>query len=453
MRILIVNIYFYPDPTGTGWVITELARDLAAQGHAVTVITSVPHYAQPSEGVATGRSSTKLAAGKRRMSLWSEEKMDGIRVIRTAVYVPHRKTRASRLLNYLSFTALTLAAGARSGAQDVILSTSPPLTIGASAWVLSRLKRVPFVFNVQDIYPDAAVLMGMVRSRRLIRLLQALERFIYRRASLITVISDPARRNLLAKGVPEAKVRVIPNWVDTREIQPAAADNPFRQSMLAALSPRPAAADTAAGPHFVMFAGNIGLIAGLETVLEAAVLLQRRADIHFLLVGEGTAKADLRARAAAMRLENVTFLPTQPRELVPQMLAAADVHLVTLKRRMSTTSVPSKSYTVMASGRPVIAAVDPGSEIWRLVESAGAGVCVPPEEPAALADAIEELCDSPERRQAMGESARAYVVRHHDKRAMTGLYAQTLASIARRSGSLSPDAAVGEGLSVLTPDP
>jgi colanic acid biosynthesis glycosyl transferase WcaI len=135
------------------------------------------------------------------------------------------------------------------------------------------------------------------------------------------------------------------------------------------------------------------------------------------------------------------------------MLAAADVHLVTLKRRMSTTSVPSKSYTIMASGRPMIAAVDPGSEIWRLVESAGAGVCVPPEAPAALAGAIEALCDSPEQRRAMGENARAYVVRHHDKCALTGLYAQTLQSAAGRSGEREPDAAVGEGRSVLTPDP
>jgi colanic acid biosynthesis glycosyl transferase WcaI len=432
MRILIVNIYFHPDPTGTGWVITELARDLAAQGHSVTVITSVPHYGLPG---ARERNAGNRAQGT--VSLWREELMDGIRVIRTAVYVPRLKTFWTRILNYGTFSALAMAAGLRSGAQDVILCTSPPLSIGLSAWILSRLKRIPFVFNVQDIYPDAAVLMGMVRNPRLIASLGALERFIYRKASLVTVISNGAKDNLRAKGVPDAKLRVIPNWVDTQEIQPGDPQNEFRRSVLNASPPTPYTPDPAPHTHLVMFAGNIGLIAGLETVLDAAASLKHRPDIHFLLVGEGNAKAELKARAARMGLRNVTFLPTQPREILPQVLAAADVHLVTLKRQMSSTSVPSKSYSIMASGRPMVAAVDPGSEIWHLVEAADVGLCVLPEEPAALAQAIEELCDSPDRRQAMGENARAYVIRCHAKAELTALYGETLEAVAKKTGARS----------------
>ena len=201
-----------------------------------------------------------------------------------------------------------------------------------------------------------------------------------------------------------------------------------------------------------MFAGNIGLIAGLEMVLDAAALLGRRPDIHFLMVGEGNAKAELVARARSMDLRNVTFLPTQPREILPQVLAAADVHLVTLRRRMSTTSVPSKAYGIMASGRPMVAAVDPGSEIWRLVEAADAGICVPPQQPLELARAIEELCDSPERRLIMGENARAYVARHHAREELTALYGETLESVAKLVRGRKRGSEVGAE-PFLTPDP
>src|ERR1051326_8895375 len=166
MKILIVNIYFHPDPTGTGLVITELARDLVAQRHDVTVITSVPHYGIPNEADRqrtecereSGRETKRpITAGICLPWLWRTSELDGIRVIRTAVYVPRRKSFWSRALNYVTFSALAILAGIGSGQQDVILCTSPPLSIGISAWLLSRIKGVPFVFNVQDIYPDAAV--------------------------------------------------------------------------------------------------------------------------------------------------------------------------------------------------------------------------------------------------------------------------------------------------------
>jgi colanic acid biosynthesis glycosyl transferase WcaI len=457
MKILIINIYFHPDPTGTGLVITELARALAAQGHDVTVITSVPHYGvtgdrrqdgqrqspppkaplSPLSPVACRLSSASLSP------LWRQEIMDGIRVIRTAVYIPRRKTFWARALNYVTFSALAMIAGFRSGKQDLIMCTSPPLLLGASIGSFSWLRGVPFVFNVQDIYPDAAVLMGILRNPALIALSRRLERFVYWRAALVTVISGTAKQNLQDKGVPEAKIAVIPNWVDVEFIRPLPADNEFRRSFLPAPNSQPP-------QKLVMFAGNIGLIAGLETVLDAAAALRRRSDIQFLIVGEGSAKAGLVARARQMDLPNVKFLPTQPREILPQVLAAADVHLVTLKRRMSTTSVPSKSYGIMASGRPMVAAVDPGSEVWRLVEEAHAGLCVPPEEPSELAHAIEALCDDAEQRRGMGENARAYVVRHNARHTLTARYEETLQAIARGQGS---GARSPERIPDLTPDP
>jgi colanic acid biosynthesis glycosyl transferase WcaI len=460
MKLLILNIYFHPDPTGTGLVITELARDLVAQGHEVTVITSVPHYGGVSHGAwCKGPGARFPGPGHRTWGtehlpprLWSEETLDGIRVIRTAVYIPRRPTFWTRALNYLTFCALATLAGLRCGRHEVIMCTSPPLPLGVSAWVLALFKRVPLLFNVQDIYPDVAILMGVLKNRAFIGLSRWLERFVYQRAALVTVISESARRNLEGKGVPPAKIAVIPNWVDVDYVCPISGENEFRRKVM-----RPTS-------KLVMFAGNIGLIAGLETVLEAAAMLRHRPDIHFLVVGEGNAKAALVTLAQRMDLPNVTFLPTQPREILPQVLGSADIHLVTLKRRLSNTSVPSKSYGIMASERPMIAAVDPDSEVWRLVEEAECGLCVPPEEPLALAQAIEALCDSPEQRQRMGENARRYVVRHHAKRELTTLYGRTLERIAgvtratgrpitvdvpAKAGSLtpgpSPSAVDGEG--------
>lgn len=439
MKILIVNIYFHPDPTGTGLVLTELARDLVGYGHDVTVVTSVPHY-----GIA-GDGRWQPANGRKGLSLWREEALDGMRVIRTAVYVPQRKTFWSRSLNYATFSLLAILAGLRCGHQDIILCTSPPLSLGISAWLLSRLKRAPFVFNVQDIYPDAAILMGMLRSPLLIALFRRLERFIYRQAALVTVISEGAKQNLARKGVPGEKIAVIPNWVDVEYVRPVPFENEFRRSLAFAhgswwmaeganedesLLIGSSAVNNQPSTKIVMFAGNIGLIAGLETVLAAAAELRRRPDIQFVIVGEGNAKAALVERAERMGLSNVTFLPTQPREILPQMLGAADLHLVTLKLRMSTTSVPSKSYGIMASGRAMVAAVDPGSEVWRLVQAADAGVCIQPEEPLELARAVEALCDDPEQRRRLGENARAYVVRQNAKRELTALYSQVLGEVA-----------------------
>jgi putative colanic acid biosynthesis glycosyltransferase WcaI len=439
MKLLIVNIYFHPDPTGTGLVITELARDLVCQGHEVTVITSVPHYGGHRPGTHGEREDVRSGSARikrwaARWTLWQESTLDGIRVIRTAVFMPRKNRLWSRALNYLSFSLLAIVAGARTGRHDVILCASPPLSIGVSAWLLSRLLKAPFVFNVQDIYPDAAVLMGVLRRPALIRLLQRLERFIYERATRVVVISDGARRNLRDKGVPDGKLVVIPNWADVEFVTPFESENPFRRGL--GLDGRP----------IVMFAGNIGLIAGLDTVLAAAAIL-RRTHIHFLIVGDGNAKEALVSQARDMGLSNVTFLKTQPRSILPQVLSAADVHLVTLKRQMSTTSLPSKSYGIMASARPMVAAVDPGSEVWRLVEKAESGLCVPPEDPEALAQAIASLCNDPARSRRLGENARRYVVRHYAKHDLTACYGDLLQTVAA-TGSipLSTQALEGPGL-------
>ena len=265
---------------------------------------------------------------------------------------------------------------------DLVLAPSPPLTIGVGAWLIGLMRRAPFVYNVQEIYPDVAIRLGVLRNRSLIRLMYWLERFTYRRARRVVVISERFRRDLLAKGVPAEKLVVIPNFVDTDFIQPLPRHNRF--SALHGLDDR----------FVVLYAGNLGLTQGWETVLQAAASLAVRPDVRFLLVGDGARRAWLENEVAARGLPNVTLLPYQPRSVVPEMYAASDVCLVPLKGGTARDTFPSKIYTIMAAGRPAIACADEDSELAWVVREARCGVAIPPDDAGALAAAVIGALDA-----------------------------------------------------------
>jgi len=382
---------FHPDLTGTGPLVTDLATDLAAMGDQVTVVTSMPHY---------GR---KDIPARYRGRLLVRERFRQTDVWRTMVYVPPSPKGFYRGINYLSYSLMSVIAGVLSGRHDVILCISPPITIGLCGWLLGLIGRTPMVFNAQDIWPDCIVIVDQLRNPLLIRVFKYLEKFIYRVSARITVLSEGMKRDLQAKGVKENKIRMIPNWVDVQYIKPVSRDNRFRT------------ANGLNGRFVVMFAGNLGFNAVLDTVLDAARLVEYNRRILFLMVGEGNAKKALFERARAMGLANVRFLPTQSREILPEMLGAADISLVTLHRRLGRLNVPSKIYAIMASGRAVLAGVPEDSEIARLVQDSDCGIRVPPEDPKALAEAIKTLADQPEQLKRYGANGRNYVVEHFDK--------------------------------------
>jgi colanic acid biosynthesis glycosyl transferase WcaI len=275
------------------------------------------------------------------------------------------------------------------------------LTIGLSAYVLSRLRRVPYVYNVQDIYPDVAIRLGVLTNPRLIRFFRRMENFVYARAAAVSVLSEGFGRNLLSKGVPSDKIHVIPNFVDVDFMRPLPKDNAFARR------------HNLHDKYVVMYAGNVGLSQGLETLLEAAQQFQDLADLRLLIVGNGAAKAKLEARASQIGLQNVIFLPFQPRKDVPEMYASADVSLVMLRQGIGAESVPSKTYTIMASGRPIVAAVDEEAETKRLIDTANCGLWVEPENPSALVGAIRTLYADPARRAQLGRNGRNHVETHY----------------------------------------
>jgi len=408
MRIMILHMRFHPDLTGTGPLVTDLAADLVEMGDEVTVITSMPHY---------GRHEIPPEYQGR---LLHHSNYKGVDLWRTFVYVPPNTSGFQRGINYLSYTFMSVVGGLMAKKPDVILCVNPPITVGFSGWLLSLSRRAPVVFNVQDVWPDCLVIIDKLRSPLLIRIFKSLEKFIYRVSARVTVLSEGMKENLMRKGVPAEKVVVIPNWANVETIRPVERENSFR------------VAHDLNGDFVVMFSGNLGYIAMLDKVLEAAKLLENESHIKFLIVGAGSAKAGLVSRADELGVKNVRFLPTQPQEVLPEMLGSADLSLVTLNRRLGQLNVPSKTCSIMASARPVLAAVPENSEIARLVKVADCGVSVPPEDPQSLAQAIKHLSSQPEKLRTYGANGRRYVEEHLPRRRLTRQYRDLLHQVVNK---------------------
>ncbi|MCB9547265.1 MAG: glycosyltransferase family 4 protein [Myxococcales bacterium] len=403
MHVLLLALNYYPDKLGNAPLMTGLAEGLVRLGHRVTVVCAFPHH-------ETGRVDPAW-----RGKLLARDERNGVRILRTWIHAPPGGALA-KISGYLSFTSSALAAAATVRGVDVIFTPSPPLTLGVVDDALARLKRVPFVYNLQDLFPEAAVRLGVLTNPRAIQGFEALEAWVYRRAHHLSVISDGFRDHLRARGVPDDKITVIPNYTDTDFITPRdPAGNRFRQSR------------GWQDAFVIQFSGRMGYSQGLETVLDAWRQLADLPDARLMMVGDGQDQA-LVADALADD-PRAWVLPTQEREDLPELLAAADVGLAPLRHGMAGTSVPSKLFGIMAAGRPVVTGVDAGSDAETLVERAHAGLVVPPEDPDALAAALRQLYADRALARQMGADARAYVVAHHGQQAVVAQYAAMLEQV------------------------
>lgn len=407
MRVLLLIVQYPPDGNPTGRLMAQVVAGLRGHGHSVDVITAFPHYDRfRVEEQYRGR----LAARERGPTgdttrLW--------------VYADGKKERmVRRLASYLSFNALATIAGLVAGRRyDVILAPNGSFFTGIAAAVVGRAHGCPFVYNVQDLYPEVPVQAGQLTSPRAIAGLERLERLMYRLAARVSVIAPSFRASLLAKGVPEEKVALIPNFVDTSFIRPLPRDNAF------------SAAHGLDGRFVVSYAGNLGYVYDLDGVLDAAARLAHLPDLLFQIVGAGVSKGALEQRAAAMGLANVRFLPFQPLEQLPLMRAACDVQLSPHRPGTTGYSLPSKIYEVMASGRPLIVAADVGSDVANLVEAAGCGLSVPPGDPGRLAAAILALRADPALRAAMGAAGRRHAEQRLSPEAVVQQYDELLRDV------------------------
>lgn len=405
MNILFMAQCYAPEDVSAAVLITELASDLAKRGHRVTVVTGAPNY--PQGRVFNGY----------RNGLYNVETLDGVRVIRTWSYISPSKKLWPRLFHYGTYSATAFYGGLFAGRPDVVISYSPPLPLGLSAGLLSRILRVPWVLQLEDLYPDAAIVAGVMTNKKVINFFIAMEKFLYRNAQRISVISKSFRQTLLAKGIPNSKIEIIPIWADPDEVRPMKKHNGFRQK------------HGLDNKFVVMYAGNIGLTSCLEDVLHAAEILQGQKDIQFVIVGEGVKKESLEAEKQTKQLSNILFLPFQPREIFPEMLAAADLSLVTLNAGAALSSMPSKIFNVMASARPILAVTPPGSEIMQIVEEAGCGWNVPPGLPEKLADAIIQLKGSESALIQMGKNGRACLEKNYSRNYCVDAYERMLMNL------------------------
>ena len=411
-HVLVLTLVFPPDGVSTAVIMGELSADLRKAGHDVTVVTTVPHYNRDPD--AESRQPLVRMWGP----LLYRSDFHGLRVLH--VGMPRKSGKLlSRLLAWTQFHALSLVAALSLVRRvDVILAPSPPLTIGVCAWLLGCLYRAPYVYNVQELYPDIAIALGALRNRRAIAVLLALERFVYARARIITVIASRMRQRVLQKSVPAGKVRLIPNFVDV--------DN---------MAPRPKACGFSRAhgldrTFVVTYAGNMGPAQGLDTILDAAALLAREPDLTFLLVGEGVLHDELRATARARGLANVLILPHQSYSVVPEIYAASDLCVVPLAANAASDAVPSKVYRIMACARPVLACADADSDLGELVRRAGCGTVVPPGSPEKLAEAVQAAMRNPAACAEMGQAGRAHVLAHYARDSVSGQYEALIREVA-----------------------
>lgn len=402
--------------------VSELARYWAAAGHEVTVLTGFPNH-------PTGVLDARYRSRFRR--LVCREEVDGIRVVRTwLIPLPNRKPH-ERMLNYSSFCLSAAATGTFLGRPDVVIATSPQLLVGGAGWWVSRIKNVPFVFEVRDLWPESLAAVGVGDSRSLLhRGLGWLAGFLYQACDRLVVVTEAFREHIAREwGVAAEKISVVPNGVETELFAPCEAAG---EDVRAELGLR--------GKFVVSYIGTLGMAHDLGTVLEAAAgCAQAWPQVVFLLVGEGADKERIMALARERELGNVRFLPQQPRERVPALVAASDACLVTLRRsEVFKTVIPTKMLEFMSCGKPVVLAVE--GQASELLNAAGGGVCVPPEAAQAIVDAVGRLAQAPDLCRSLGQSGRRYIEQNLSRSQTAEAYLRLLDPIAeQRPAHFSPD--------------
>lgn len=394
MKAYVLGINYFPEKIGIAVYTTEMCEYMAAKGHDVSAFTGFPYY--PEWKISEGYGG----------ALFRDEIISGVPVKRSYVYVPEKVSAGGRILHEFSFIVSSFFRMLFAPRPDVIIAVLPPLGLGLSAYALSLLKRAPFVVHIQDLQPDAAADLGMIRSKTVLKLLYRAEKFIYDRASLVSTISGKMREKVMSKGIDGNKLLLFPNWADFEAVKPLPKDNKFRKE------------HGLAGKFVVLYSGNIGEKQGLDVIVQAAEAIRDRKDIVFVIAGHGAYRKTLEEKVRRSGAGNVMMLPVQPKEMLPYMISAADACLMPQKKNVKDIVMPSKLLAILASGRPVIAGAHPDSELAAIFAAAGCGILVEPENPGQLAKAVLELAADPRKGEAFGSSGRAFAAAKFSKQSV-----------------------------------
>ena len=397
MNVLLLANEFPPEVRSAALLMGELADTLSERGHQVTVITAL----DPDDERRKGR-------------FWKpvEEQRGSVRVLRIPTFAVHRTLAgaifrgAGQIVNAIAYlmTALSLRD------VDVSLAYSPPLPLGIVGAILHKIRGVPHVLNVQDLVPQYAIDLGILKNPALIRVLKWVEKTTYASVQRITVHSRGNADYMAREGVPGHKVSVVPNWVDTRQIRPSPRETEYR---------RAAGLD---GKFVVLFAGALGFAQDVDTIVEAGTFLREHPEIVLLIVGDGVEKKRLQEKARSLGLDNVRFMPLVSSQKYPEVVASADLCLATLQKTLACPVVPSKLLGYMAAGRPIVGSFPEGGDAPRAIREAECGISVPAGEPAQLAQAILVAAGNPAKCREWGERGRKFVEENHDRNRVIALY-------------------------------
>ena len=385
MHILFISHYFPPEVNAPASRTHEHCRHWIELGHQVTVVTGVPNHPV---GVLFGGYENKWI---------QEERVDGIRVIRSWMYLTPNQGFLHRTIAYLLFAATAVLASFRAERADVVIATSPQFFVGVAGATVARLRRRPFVLEIRDLWPDSIIQLGEMKRGLLVRLLEKIETALYRSATGIVVNTEAFIDHIAARGVDRSRIELVYNGIDPRLFQPRPRD------------------DTLLRKHgleekfLVAYIGTLGLAHGLMTLIDAAERLRDRPDIHFVLIGDGAARRGLAEAIERRRLDNVSLMGLRPRSEIPGWISSMDALVVMLRDlEIFTTVIPSKIFEFLAQERPVVVSA-PKGEIRRLVESAKAGLCIDAERPEPLIEAILEIEENPEEAATRARAGREWV--------------------------------------------
>lgn len=399
MRINIICHYYPPEIGAPQARLSEMAREWVKQGYEVTVLTGFPNH------------PTGVIPPEYQGKVFMEEVVNDVRIWRHWLYATPNEGFFKKTFAHLSFmTSLILLSLLRGERPDVLIVSSPNFFSVISAFIISRLRRVPYIFEVRDLWPGIFIELGVLRNRYLIKMIEAVELFLYRKAALVVPVTNGFAENMIRRGIPSHKIKVITNGVDLDRYKPGQGDANLRAKI-----------GLSVDRFVILYIGAHGISHGLPKVLDAAESLQAEKDIHFLFVGEGAIKSNLITLAGRKRLQNVIFLPGQTRDKVVEFYRLADVCLVPLRDVPGLNSfIPSKMFEIMGCGKPIIAPLR--GESADILTRSGAALVIPPENPVELVRAIKVLKSNPEKCRRMGQEGLAFVEKNYDRKILAMRY-------------------------------
>jgi glycosyltransferase involved in cell wall biosynthesis len=395
-RLLVLNQYYWPGVEATAQLLTDLCEALADE-YEIRVLTGVLH----------GHEDEPRRARR-----------NGVEIVRVRSASFERSRLRLRGVNYVSYLGSALAAALRGPRPDLVLCMTDPPMVGDVGLAVAKRFRVPLLVISEDVFPEIATKLGRLESRLLVGALRQLVSLYLRRADRVVAIGDTMRRRLEAKGAPGGRIRVIPNWIDTRAITPQEHENEWKKEK------------KLTGKFVVMHSGNVGHAQDLDVLVRATTFLRDLDDLRVVIIGFGARHAEISSLAGRLEADRVKFLPYQPREVLPLSLAAADLHFVGLARGLSGYVVPSRLYGILAAGRPAIVSADAESETAQVVAEVGCGVVVQPGRPELVAGVIRDAYEGKLDLAEMGRRGREYVTAEADRSVAVDRYRTVLRELA-----------------------